>query len=504
MRLQTKLSLGILPIVAAAILGLGYWSVKTAQDALEEATRVYMTSTLMSFVQNEVQPREQLLEQYNLQTVPSYVEQYQQEVNKLADILYSLIAQKYNSAQLMILTLDGEVRLWLPATADRTEMTGIWKDTLKEAVGSDYVIHQVALFGEKRNYTSAVFQPWDWILILSIGDDELNLPGKQIQIATLLATVSTIIFIFVYIFLFFRRFVIQPISGLKDIMSAIENHEQLPRASEHTQDELGELTKDMDKLAATIADHEEQQQNWNRELEEQVEKRTAQLAEVNNQLETFTYSVSHDLKAPLRGIDGYSCLLQEDYADKLDEQGKTFLNNIIFSAAQMNQLIDDLLLFSQTERRDLTTAPIDIISSVDSLIREREHELEEYNIRVGSNLDIHDFKVDSDCFRQVLGNLLDNAIKFSKKSEKPKIQINATSTDSSWIISISDNGIGFDPQQSDKIFEIFERLNQQEEYPGTGIGLAIVKKGVSRMGGSIRAESTLGQGSTFLITLPRI
>ena len=241
----------------------------------------------------------------------------------------------------------------------------------------------------------------------------------------------------------------------------------------------------------------------NAELEQRVERRTAELAAKNRELETFTYSVSHDLKAPLRGIDGYSRLLLEDYADKLDEDGRRFLASVRQASAHMGQLIDDLLAYSRIERREprlVRLRPLD-------LVRDQLHALApEIETRgVAVTVDVPE---DLEALADVQGlaiavrNLLDNALKFTRACAAPAIGVSACREGEFIKLSVRDNGIGFDARFTERIFEIFQRLHRSEDYPGTGIGLAIVRKAMERMGGRARAESTPGQGATFHLEFP--
>ena len=241
----------------------------------------------------------------------------------------------------------------------------------------------------------------------------------------------------------------------------------------------------------------------NATLEARVAERTAALAAANKELETFTYSVSHDLKAPLRGIDGYSQLLLEDHREQLDEEGRLFLDRVREGVTRMSQLIEDLLAYSRMERRDLYGVPLALADAVARILDERRDELVargvELDIRLGSETAL----ADPDGLAMVLRNLVDNALKFSRDRQPPRLEIAATEGPESTILSIKDNGIGFDMQFRDRIFEIFQRLQRAEDYPGTGVGLAIVRKAMQRMGGRAWAESTPGQGATFYLELPR-
>ncbi|WP_136810153.1 ATP-binding protein [Desulfosediminicola flagellatus] len=239
------------------------------------------------------------------------------------------------------------------------------------------------------------------------------------------------------------------------------------------------------------------------ELQSSLASRTLALEARTKELETFTYSVSHDLKAPLRGIDGYSQLLSDEYTDSLDDEGKLFLKNIRNATIQMNQLIEDLLLYSRVEHRDFISWSIEIQPLLDILLQERERDLNVNNTQVKITVPFKQITGDKEGLRQVLGNLLDNAIKFSQKSVCPSIEISGEETEDHWILRVKDNGVGFDPKFQDKIFGIFQRLHVVDEYPGTGIGLAIVEKAIMRMGGTISAEGEPGLGATFSVKLPK-
>lgn len=241
----------------------------------------------------------------------------------------------------------------------------------------------------------------------------------------------------------------------------------------------------------------------NAELEARVEQRTAQLAALNKELETFAYSVSHDLKAPLRGIDGYSHLLMEDYADRLDDEGRFFITHIRAGVKQMARLIDDLLAYSRVERRTLQRAEVNLQDMVRGILAERVAELEAGPARIAVDVPPLRVRADPEGLSQAVRNLVDNALKYSRDAQPPQIRIAAAEEGELCHIRVQDNGIGFDMKFHDRIFEIFQRLQRSEDYPGTGVGLAIVRKAVQRMGGRVWAESAPGEGACFHLELPR-
>lgn len=238
-------------------------------------------------------------------------------------------------------------------------------------------------------------------------------------------------------------------------------------------------------------------------LEQKISERTSQLQAANKELETFTYSVSHDLKAPLRGIDGYSKLLSDLYGNKLNDEANYFIETIRRSTTQMNQLIEDLLQYSRLERSNLQIKPLKIRSVVESILKINEEEVTQNNFAIKINVPDIKILADSNGIQIALRNLIENAIKFTKKVDNPEITITLEENSQNWIISVSDNGIGFDMKYSERIFEIFQRLQRAEDFPGTGIGLAMVAKAVQRMNGSVRSVSAPGKGSTFYLEIPK-
>lgn len=235
----------------------------------------------------------------------------------------------------------------------------------------------------------------------------------------------------------------------------------------------------------------------------QLELSTEKLEAKNKELETFTYSVSHDLKAPLRGIDGYSRLLEEMYSEKLEGEGLKFIRTIREGTKQMNQLIEDLLAYSRLERSVFRTSGFNIKELIENIVNFLNHGTSGDKATIKINVDDCEIETDYDGISIVLRNLLENAIKFSAKVESPQINVQLKENVNSWVIIVEDNGIGFDMKYHDRIFEIFQRLNLPEQYAGTGIGLAMVNKSVERMNGKIWAESSPGNGAKFFLEIPK-
>jgi PAS domain S-box-containing protein len=240
----------------------------------------------------------------------------------------------------------------------------------------------------------------------------------------------------------------------------------------------------------------------NAELEQRVKLRTAQLEVANKELEAFSYSVSHDLRAPLRHIDGFVNLFQQSAADQLDEKGRRYLHTISDAARRMGCLIDDLLAFSRMGRTELQQTLCDTAALVAELTRDlaAAHPGRRITWQVGP---LPEVRADPPMLRQVFTNLLSNAVKYSRDRDPAIIEVRAdTSTPGEVVFSIRDNGVGFDPRYAHKLFGVFQRLHRNEEFEGTGIGLANVRRIVARHGGRTWAEGRPGEGAVFCFTLP--
>lgn len=240
----------------------------------------------------------------------------------------------------------------------------------------------------------------------------------------------------------------------------------------------------------------------NQVLEQRVAERTAQLEAANKELESFSYAVSHDLKAPLRGISGYSELLLEDYGSKLDTQGCDFLRKIRRGVEQMHALIEDMLAYSRIDR----TAPDVSCFALDELLAEVMEQyagtVEAGQITLTCHCEPLEVCADREGLAVILRNLLDNALKFSRDVPRPHVEVGARREGERCVLHVRDNGIGFDMQHHERIFEVFQRLHRDERHMGTGVGLALVRRAAARMGGRVWAESQPGQGACFFVDIP--
>lgn len=283
------------------------------------------------------------------------------------------------------------------------------------------------------------------------------------------------------------------------LLTALTHREAMMRGWEARADEYlfkpfhpDELTTRISSLLSMIGER--------KKAAAEIGKYTRELEAANKEISSFSYAISHELRAPLRAIIGYGSMLVDDYSEKLDGDGQSVLNNVIDSAGAMSRQIDDLMKFLHVGKESLRKAPVEMSALVNTTIDEiRKHTSD------GAEIVVHPLPtevVDYGLIKHVYWNLIGNAIKYSSTRPNPKIEIGATKTDKGNIYFVKDNGAGFDMKYKHKLFGIFQRLHSQEEFEGTGIGLAIVDRVISKHGGTIWAESEIDKGATFYFSLP--
>jgi signal transduction histidine kinase len=332
--------------------------------------------------------------------------------------------------------------------------------------------------------------------------EEILQPAFKLRNAMLVASL-VLIGLGIIIALLISHSIRQPLGKLCRGAEIIGKGDLEHRVEIRTKDEIGELAVAFNQMVERRKQAEEELKKYRDHLEELVENRTSKLEELNTELEAFAYSVSHDLRAPLRAVQGFSQALLEDYAPKLDAQGKDYARRMDDSARRMETLIQDLLEYSRLSRSEIQLKPVDLTSVVEHVLTQLGGEIKEKDALIRVDAPLPKVLGHSATLEQVVENLIANAIKFVSPGVKPKIHLWAEEGDTVVRLWVEDNGIGIAPEHHERIFRIFERLHGIETYPGTGIGLATVKKGLEKMAGTVGVESVLGKGSRFWIELPR-
>lgn len=286
-----------------------------------------------------------------------------------------------------------------------------------------------------------------------------------------------------------RRQVLAPIAQLQQATQQVAEGKWTFALPTHGNDEIGELSRNFDAMTQSL-----------RASFAQVEGNNRALAALNQELEAFSYSVSHDLRGPLRSMDGFSLALLEDYGDMLDEEGKDFLRRIRSASQRMGLLIDDLLRLSQVTRTELHETTLDLSAIAREIADVLDQEQPSRNVewRIDPGMSVH---ADLPLTRIALQNLLQNARKFTGKTDNPLIRVGAARRDGREVHFVADNGVGFDMAYADRLFGAFQRMHHAAEFPGTGIGLAIVQRIIHRHGGRIWAEAKEGEGATFFFSM---
>lgn len=350
------------------------------------------------------------------------------------------------------------------------------------------------------------FQEYGWGLAVKLDKVEALEPVDTLLKYIVLVTL-VVMFVIAWVSYVIASIISKPITQLTNVAHDINDGDLQHRADIKTHDELGVLADSFNNMANTLVHAQHDLEKTNRELaqhrdhlEDMVSMRTRELEHTVEELESFSYSVSHDLRGPLRAIDGYAHILMEDFCKQLSDDGNSYLAKIRGSAQRMGELIDDLLELSRINRKSLKRETIDLSKKVNAAIDLLQADSQRTVATiVQPNLHI----IGDDSLMDVaVNNLIGNAWKYTGNNPDARIEFGQTQQNGEAVYYVKDNGIGFDNQYNHKMFGAFQRLVRQDEYPGTGIGLATVSRVIKRHGGRIWADGELGKGATFYFTVP--
>jgi signal transduction histidine kinase len=303
-----------------------------------------------------------------------------------------------------------------------------------------------------------------------------------------------------------KTFILRPVNRLLEVTRRLTSGDLTARnGAPYQSGELGQLARAFDHMADSLQGRNAELKRVVVELKKRVRQldvRTAQLEASNKELADFTYTVSHDLRAPLRSIGGFARVLMEEYPAKLDADGQRYLNIIYQDARRMGQLIDDLLALTRLGRKEMSLVRIDMAELARAVWEEVKAPYPERNLHIEIQ-PLPPVLGDRVMMRQVMAQLLENALKFTSPRATAEIEVSGKAEEDGQVYCVKDNGVGFEMRYVNKLFEVFQRLHTDEEFAGTGVGLAIVKRIIDRHGGRLWAEGKVGGGAAFYFALPR-
>jgi signal transduction histidine kinase len=363
----------------------------------------------------------------------------------------------------------------------------------------------------KTSYFSYIPQ-WKWIIGTGFYEDDINSVIKEKRRELYAELRKNLIIFIIYLLItsllcyllvrYLSKSISKNIDLFKSFFKKAESENQFIDISQVSYKEFAYMAEAANQMVEGRNLVEEEIRHLNVNLEKIVAERTAQLAYSNRELESFSYSISHDLRAPLRAINGFSQILAGRHRFSLNEEGKQYIDYIVAASIRMEQLINDLLNYSRLGRKQVNFHPVSLNTIFDSIYLDFEHQLKDINAKFIKNRELPQIIGDETLLLQIFTNLVSNAITYRRKDVSLIINICYMKVENDHIIKISDNGIGIHQEYLEKIFNVFQRLHSEEEYPGTGIGLASVKKAVIMLGGTVWVDSVVGEGSTFYIKFP--
>jgi signal transduction histidine kinase len=409
-------------------------------------------------------------------------------------------------AVVTVVTADATI---IARSADAEQWIGrkVWDERIIQRLAGpgEGVLHASGPDGVARIFGIKAVSGLPWFVLAGLPEETVFAQARERLLLTAAMMVLVLAMVLALSWYFVRRFS-RPIRAIAAAVRArAEMHADAklppggPREIAEVAAAFNRLVESEGRSAREREHAQERLARLNRELEDRVRERTAALEALNKELESFSYSVSHDLRAPLRAVGGYARMLEEDHAGALNAEGRRLLQVVRSSSWQMGQLIDDLLEFSRLGRQEPLRSRIDVAD----LVREVIGELARDTRAAVEVSELPHAEADRALLKQVWTNLIGNALKYSGKRDAARVEIGGREEQAENVYWVRDNGVGFDMRYTAKLFGVFQRLHRADEFPGTGVGLAIVQRVVARHGGRVWAEGKPGEGACFYFSLPR-
>lgn len=520
MKLRYKFNLLALGVLLAVGIAISIAGVFTIERLAYNMNRKLMEAEVVKVLE-DIRSAHKVLTESGVASVDSYVRRAQ------TDILDKYRNYRYGrTGRMLIFGEPGSSQL-LPQLVKSQPLDPLCLDGI---VLSGHGFVECGHGNRKDFLYYADFPEWRWVVVLSVDNAEM-LAERNAFLQQVALILLTGLFLGLLAFAWFARTIAAPVQQLSEAALAISHGDWKKNLPQSTAvDEVGDLTRafsqmsehlsaaqrDLERQAKAlqntntrlhleITEHLQTQQDihhLNQELEQRVLERTAQLKAANQELEAFSYSVSHDLRAPLRSIDGFSQALLDDYGPRLDDEGQEFLHRVRSASQRMAQLIDELLYLSRLTRGEMVRRPVDLSALAELVAQELQQNDTQRQVEIVVQPNIT-AEGDSRLLRVVLENLLGNAWKFTGLRQQARIEFGQRQADESGkpVFFVRDNGAGFDSAYADKLFGVFQRLHRADEFPGTGIGLATVQRIIHRHGGRVWAEGEVDKGATFFFSL---
>jgi signal transduction histidine kinase len=422
-----------------------------------------------------------------------------QDYTGLGNTGETIIFSKVNDEVVSMVPIRFDPEAAFKRKIDISSLEGLdMREAIESKVGSsisvDYRGHQVLKVWR-------YLPTFRWGMVIKMDMSEVFASAGKLRDTLLIISLALLILVVIMAILIAQS-VAHPIKELIKTSGVIAGGDLTARAVVNAEDEVGALAKSFNQMTNRLVEAKDNVEKQKTELEKQKKM----LQKVNYELDSFVYTASHDLRAPLRGITSFSKFLEEDYGEKFDDQGKDYLKEIIRGTNRMSMLIDDLLTLSRISRIKNPFKYVEVDKLIQSVIERIEFDIKEYKVDLKIQQNLPTMRCDHIKIAELFLNLINNAIKFSSKNNKenPIIEVGYRDKNKFHEFFVRDNGIGIDPKYHTQIFGIFKRLHSDKEYAGTGAGLTIVKRIVDDHDGQIWIESEVGKGATFYFLIPKV